>query len=104
MKVKRNENGSYKIEGAMYIYIEIGYITEDKKCYELRVTNIDEPRRREDKNFYKKYRSDRIFYTEKLEELKMFLAKYETEKDLIADYYTARLEGKHELDFYRTRR
>ena len=97
MKVKRNENGSYKIEGAMYIYIEIGYITEDKKCYELRVTNIDEPRRREDKNFYKKYRSDRIFYTEKLETLKMFLAQYKTEKDLLADYYIARLEGKYEL-------
>ena len=97
MEVKRTKDGIYKIEGAKYVRIETGYITEDKKCYELCVTSIDEPRRRADKNFYKKYRSDRIFYTEKLEELKMFLAKYETEKDLIADYYIARLEGKYEL-------
>ena len=95
MKVKRDEDGRYEIEGAMYIYIEIGYITETKKCYDLMVTSIDEPRRRADKNFYKKYRSDRIFYAEKLENLKMFLAKYETEKDLIADYYIARLEKKY---------
>ncbi len=87
MKVKRSENGSYKIEGAKYIRLEIGYITENKKCYELLVDSINKP----------KWKVDRIFYTKKLETLKMFLAQYETEKDLLADYYIARLEGKYEL-------
>ena len=87
MKVKRVKSGYYNVEEAKYIRLEIGYITENKKCYELVVDAINNP----------KWKVDRIFYTKKLETLKMFLAQYKTEKDLIADYYIARLEGKYEL-------
>ena len=86
MEVKRTKDGIYKIEGAKYVRIETGYITETKKCYELTVKSIDST-----------WKVDRIFYTTKLETLKLFLAQYETEKDLLADYYIARLEGKYEL-------
>ena len=93
MKVKRNEDGIYKVEGAKYVRIIDSYFSNTKKCYELVVRSISPNKL-----------NDRIFYTYKLENLKQFLAQYETEKDLLFDYYTARLEGKHELDFYRTRR
>lgn len=86
MKVERVRSGYYKVEGAKYIRIETGYITDTKRCYELNIRRIDS-----------EWREDRIFYTTKLETLKMFLAQYETEKDLLADYYIARLEGKYEL-------
>ena len=93
MEVKRTKDGIYKIEGAKYVSIMDSYFTNTKKCYELTVKDISG-----------KCVRDRIFYTYKLETLKHFLAQYETEKDLLADYYIARLEGKYELDFYRTRR
>ena len=93
MKVKRNEDGIYKVEGAKYVRIIDSYITNTEKCYELVVRNISS-----------NYGNDTIFYTYKLKTLKEFLAQYETEKDLLFDYYTARLEGKHHLDFYGTRR
>ena len=86
MKVERIKSGYYKVEGAKYISIETGYITDTKRCYELNIRNIDST-----------WKVDRIFYTTKLETLKMFLAQYKTEKDLLADYYIARLEGKYEL-------
>ena len=93
MKVKRNEDGFYKVEGAKYVRIIDSYITNTEKCYELVVRNISS-----------NYGNDTIFYTYKLKTLKEFLAQYETEKDLLFDYYTARLDGKYELDFYGTRR
>ena len=86
MEVKRNKDGFYKIEGAKYVRIRDSYFTNTKKCYELVVRSISPNKC-----------NDRIFYTYKLETLKNFLAQYETEKDLLADYYIARLEGKHEL-------
>ena len=86
MKVERIRSGYYKVEGAKYVRIETGYITDTKRCYELNIKRIDS-----------EWGVDRIFYTTKLETLKNFLAQYETEKDLLADYYIARLEGKHEL-------
>ena len=92
MKVKRVSYG-YEVDGAKYISIETHYISSTMKSYELIVKRINS-----------EWGVDRIFYTTKLETLKNFLAQYETEKDLIADYYTARLEGKYELDFYGTRR
>ena len=85
MKVKRDEDGFYKVEGAKYVRI--------RAYYELYVRKISS----NDGN-------DTIFFTYKLETLKNFLAQYETEKDLLADYYIARLEGKYHLDFYETRR
>ena len=93
MKVKRNEDGFYKIEGAKYVRVIDSYFTNTKKCYELVVRSLNPNKC-----------NDRIFYTYKLETLKHFLAQYETEKDLLFDYYTARLEGKYELDFYGIRR
>ena len=93
MEVTRTKDGIYKIEGAKYVRVRDSYFTNTKKCYELTVKSINS-----------QYGEDRIFYTYKLETLKHFLAQYETEKDLLFDYYTARLEGKYELDFYRTRR
>ena len=93
MTVKRNEDGFYKVEDAKYVRIIDSYITNTEKCYELVVRNISS-----------NYGNDTIFYTYKLKTLKEFLAQYETEKDLLFDYYTARLEGKHHLDFYGTRR
>ena len=92
MKVKRVSYG-YEVDGAKYISIKTHYISSTMKSYELIVKRINS-----------EWGVDRIFYTTKLETLKNFLAQYETEKDLIADYYTARLEGKYELDFYGTRR
>ena len=92
MKVKSVSYG-YEVDGAKYISITIHYISSTMKSYELIVKRINS-----------EWGVDRIFYTTKLETLKNFLAQYETEKDLIADYYTARLEGKYELDFYGTRR
>ena len=86
MKVERVRSGYYKVEGAKYVRIETGYITDTKRCYELNIKRIDS-----------EWGVDRIFYTTKLETLKNFLAQYENEKDLLADYYIARLEGKHEL-------
>ena len=93
MEVKRTKDGIYKIEGAKYVRVRDSYFTNTKKCYELTVKKINS-----------QWGEDRIFYTYKLETLKHFLNQYETEKDLLFDYYTARLEGKYELDFYRTRR
>ena len=93
MKVKRDEDGFYKIEGTKYVRIIDSYITNTEKCYELVVRNISS-----------NYGNDTIFYTYKLKTLKEFLAQYETEKDLLYDYYIARLEGKTRLEFYGTRR
>ena len=93
MKVKRDEDGFYKIEGTKYVRIIDSYITNTEKCYELVVRNISS-----------NYGDDTIFYTYKLKTLQEFLAQYETEKDLLFDYYTARLEGKTRLEFYGTRR
>ena len=86
MEVKRNEGGFYKVEGAKYVRIIDSYFSNTKKCYGLVVRSINPNKL-----------NDRIFYTYKLETLKNFLAQYETERDLLADYYIARLEGKHEL-------
>ena len=88
MKVKRNEDGIYKVEGAKYVRIIDSYFSNTVKCYELVVRSINPNKL-----------NDRIFYTYKLETLKNFLAQYETEKDLLADYYIARLEGKYELNY-----
>ena len=93
MKVKRDEDGFYKIKGTKYVRIIDSYITNTEKCYELVVRNISS-----------NYGNDTIFYTYKLKTLKEFLAQYETEKDLLYDYYIARLEGKTRLEFYGTRR
>ena len=93
MEVKRTKDGIYKIEGAKYVRIVDSYISNTEKCYELVVRSISS-----------NYGNDTIFYAYKLETLKHFLAQYETEKDLLFDYYTARLEGKYELDFYGIRR
>ena len=93
MKVKRNEDGFYKIEGAKYVRVIDRPISNNEKCYELVVRNISS-----------NYGNDTIFYTYKLKTLKEFLDKYENEKDLLFDYYTARLEGKHHLDLYGVRR
>lgn len=93
MEVKRNKDGFYKIEGAKYVRIVDSYISSTEKCYELVVKDISS-----------NYGNDKIFYTYKLKTLKEFLAQYETEKDLLFDYYTARLEGKYHLDFYGIRR
>ena len=93
MKVKRNEDGFYKIEGAKYVRVIDRPISNNQKCYELVVRNISS-----------NYGNDTIFYTYKLKTLKEFLDKYENEKDLLFDYYTARLEGKHHLDLYGVRR
>ena len=40
MKVKRNEDGIYKVEGAKYVRIIDSYFSNTKKCYELVVRNI----------------------------------------------------------------
>ena len=93
MEVKRTKDGFYKIEGTKYVRIIDSYITNTEKCYELVVRNISS-----------NYGNDTIFYTYKLKTLKEFIAQYETEKDLLFDYYTARLEGKTRLEFYGTRR
>ena len=93
MEIKRNKDGFYKIEGAKYVRIVDSYISNTEKRYELVVRSISS-----------NYGNDTIFYTYKLKTLKEFLDKYENEKDLLFDYYTARLEGKHELDFYAIRR
>ena len=93
MEVKRTKDGFYKIEGTKYVRIIDSYITNTEKCYELVVRNISS-----------NYGDDTIFYTYKLKTLKEFLAQYETEKDLLYDYYIARLEGKTRLEFYGTRR
>ena len=93
MEVKRTKDGFYKIEGTKYVRIIDSYITNTEKCYELVVRNISS-----------NYGNDTIFYTYKLKTLKEFLAQYETEKDLLYDYYIARLEGKTRLEFYGTRR
>ena len=93
MKVKRDEDGFYKIEGTKYVRIIRSYFSDTQSCYELVVRSISP-------NEW----NDRIFYTYKLKTLKEFLAQYETEKDLLYDYYTARLEGKTRLEFYGTRR
>ena len=93
MKIKRDEDGIYKIEGTKYVRIIRSYFSDTQSCYELVVRSISP-------NEW----NDRIFYTYKLKTLKEFLAQYETEKDLLYDYYTARLEGKTRLEFYGTRR
>ena len=93
MEIKRNKDGFYKIEGAKYVRIVDSYISNTEKRYELVVRSISS-----------NYGNDTIFYTYKLKNLKEFLAQYETEKDLLFDYYTARLEGKHHLDLYGVRR
>ena len=93
MEVKRDKDGFYRVEGAKYVRIVDSYISNTEKRYELVVKNISS-----------NYGNDTIFYTYKLKTLKEFLAQYETEKDLLFDYYTARLEGKYRLDFYGARR
>ena len=92
MTIKRDEDGFYKIEGTKYVRIIRSYFSDTQSCYELVVRSIGP-------NEW----NDRIFYTYKLKTLKEFLAQYETEKDLLYDYYTARLEGKTRLEFYGTR-
>ena len=92
MTIKRDEDGFYKIEGTKYVRIIRSYFSDTQSCYELVVRSISP-------NEW----NDRIFYTYKLKTLKEFLAQYETEKDLLYDYYTARLEGKTRLEFYGTR-
>ena len=89
MEVKRNKDGFYKIEGAKYVRVIRSYYSDTQSCYELVVRSISP-------NSW----NDRIFYTYKLKTLKEFLAQYETEKDLLFDYYTARLDGKTRLDFF----
>ena len=93
MKVKRDEDGFYKIEGTKYVRIIRSYYSDTQSCYELVVRSISP-------NEW----NDTIFYTYKLKTLKEFLAQYENEKDLLFDYYTARLEGKYHLDLYGVRR
>ena len=93
MKVKRDEDGFYRVEGAKYVRVIDRPISNNEKCYELVVRNISS-----------NYGNDTIFYTYKLKTLKEFLDKYETEKDLLFDYYSARLEGKYRLDLYGVRR
>ena len=88
MKVKRVSYG-YEVEGAKYISVKTHYISSTMKGYELIVKRIDQ-----------EYGYDRIFYSTRFETFKNFLAQYETEKDLLFDYYTARLEGKTRLDFF----
>ena len=88
MKVKRVKSGYYNVEEAKYIRIKTGYISSTMTSYELTVKKINS-----------EYGEDRIFITYKLETLKNFLAKYETEKDLLADYYITRLEGKRVLGY-----
>ena len=88
MTVKRDEDGFYKIEGTKYVRIIRSYFSDTQSCYELVVRSISP-------NEW----NDRIFYTYKLKTLKEFLAQYETEKDLLYDYYIARLEGKLVLNF-----
>ena len=92
MKVKRDEDGFYRVEGAKYVRVIDSYFTNTKKCYELVVRSISSNKC-----------NDIILYTYQLKTLKEFLAQYETEKDLLYDYYTARLEGKTCLEFYGTR-
>ena len=88
MKVKRDKDGFYKIEGTKYVRVIDSYFTNTKKCYELVVRSLNPNKC-----------NDIIFYTYKLKTLKEFLAQYETEKDLLFDYYTARLEGHTNLIF-----
>ena len=89
MKIKRDEDGIYKIEGTKYVRIIRSYFSDTQSCYELVVRSISPNKW-----------NDRIFYTYKLKTLKEFLAQYENEKDLLFDYYTARLDGKTRLDFF----
>ena len=85
MKVKKVSYG-YVVEDAKYINIGIHYISNTMKDYELKVKGINQ-----EWGYY------RIKYFTRFNELKDFLAKYESEKDLLADYYMARLEGKYTL-------
>lgn len=84
MKVKRVSYGyGYEVEGAKYIRVKTHYISSTMKGYELVVKRINQ-----------EYGYDRIFYSVRFNELKDFLAKYDSERELLADYYMARLEGK----------
>lgn len=85
MKVKKDEF-RYKVEGAKYVFIRDYYISNTLKHYELCV-----------RKFGGDCGYDRIKLYSRLSELKDFLAKYDNEKDLLADYYMARLEGKFTL-------
>lgn len=85
MKVKRVSYG-YEVEGAKYIRVKTHYISSTMKGYELVVKRINQ-----------EYGYDRIFYSTRFNELKDFLAKYDSERELLADYYMAKLEGKFTL-------
>ena len=85
MKVKRNEDGRYRIEGAKYVRLINMPISDTEKCYELVVDDT-------------KKGNVTIFYTCRLAKLKNFLDKYENEKDLLFDYFIATLKGKYTLD------
>lgn len=85
MKVKRVSYG-YEVEGAKYIRVKTHYISSTMKGYELEVKNI-----------HSLWQNDRIKHFYKLQDLKDFLAKYDSERELLADYYMARLEGKFTL-------
>lgn len=86
MKVKRVSSFRYEVEDAKYISIDKHYITNTLSSYELEVKNIHSP-----------WQKDRIKLFYKLQDLKDFLAKYDSERELLADYYMAKLEGKFTL-------
>lgn len=85
MKVKRVSYG-YVVKDAKYINIRIHYISNIMKDYVLEVKGINQ-----EWGYY------RIKYFTRFKDLKDFLEKYESEKELLADYYMARLEGKYTL-------
>ena len=87
MKVKRVSYGyGYEVEGAKYIRVKTHYISNTMKSYELVVKRINQ-----------EYGYDRIFYSLRFNKLKNFLAKYDSERELLADYYMARLDGNYTL-------
>ena len=86
MKVKRVSSFRYEVEDVKYICIDKHYITNTLSSYELEVKNIHSP-----------LQKDRIKLFYKLQDLKDFLAKYDSERELLADYYMAKLEGKFTL-------
>ena len=86
MKVKRVSYGygyGYEVDGAKYIRVKIHYSSSTRKGYKLVVKRINQ-----------EYGYDIIFYSLRFNDLKNFLAKYDSERELIADYYMAKLEGK----------
>ena len=86
MKVKRVNSFRYEVEGATYVSIKVHYISDTMKSYELIVKRINQ-----------EWGYDRIKMYCRLNDMKEFLAKYDNERELLADYYMARLEGKFTL-------